>query len=205
MRQGTPLLLLVARMCASSFVTPPALHECVPRAAARGRHAVAAATICMAAADAPALLEVEGLKASVQGGLQILKGVNFTVKRGEVHAIMGPNGSGKSTFSKVLVGHPAYAVDGGSAQFRGEDLLDSAPEVRAQDGVFLAFQYPVEIPGVSNTDFLRLAVNKRRGAQGLEEYDPIEFIGVMAEKMETVGMQMDMMNRDVNRCAHRAE
>ena len=129
------------------------------------------------------LLDVEGLTADVAGN-SILKGVNLKVKKGEVHAIMGPNGSGKSTFSKVLVGHPSYEVTGGSASYReGEDLLDLEPEERAQQGVFLAFQYPVEIPGVSNSDFLRLAVNKRRGALGLPEHDPIEFFGVLAEKV----------------------
>ena len=143
------------------------------------------------------LLDVEGLTADVAGN-SILKGVNLKVKKGEVHAIMGPNGSGKSTFSKVLVGHPSYEVTGGKADFNGNDLLDLEPEERAQNGVFLAFQYPVEIPGVSNSDFLRLAVNKRRAAQGLEEYDPIEFMGVLAEKMDTVGMRMDFIGRDVN-------
>ena len=133
------------------------------------------------------LLDVKDLRASVEDS-GILKGINFQVKRGEVHAIMGPNGSGKSTFSKVLVGHPSYEVTGGTAEYRkGEDLLELEPEDRAQQGVFLAFQYPVEIPGVSNSDFLRLAVNKRRGALGLTEYDPIEFFGVLAEKMQTVG------------------
>ena len=133
------------------------------------------------------LLDVKDLRASVEDS-GILKGINFQVKRGEVHAIMGPNGSGKSTFSKVLVGHPSYEVTGGTAEYRkGEDLLDLEPEDRAQQGVFLAFQYPVEIAGVSNSDFLRLAVNKRRGALGLPEYDPIEFFGVLAEKMQTVG------------------
>ena len=136
------------------------------------------------------LLDVKDLCASVEDNA-ILKGINFQVKRGEVHAIMGPNGSGKSTFSKVLVGHPSYEVTGGSAEYReGEDLLDLEPEDRAQQGVFLAFQYPVEIAGVSNSDFLRLAVNKRRGALGLPEHDPIEFFGVLAEKMQTVGLTL---------------
>ena len=144
------------------------------------------------------LLDVKDLCASVEDNA-ILKGINFQVKRGEVHAIMGPNGSGKSTFSKVLVGHPSYEVTGGTAEYRnGEDLLDLEPEDRAQQGVFLAFQYPVEIAGVSNSDFLRLAVNKRRGALGLPEHDPIEFFGVLAEKMQTVGMSNDFIGRDVN-------
>jgi len=151
-----------------------------------------------AEADPAILLDVTDLEASVVGGTKILNGVNLQVKRGEVHAIMGPNGSGKSTFSKVLVGHPSYEVGGGSAKYRGEDILEDAPETRAQQGVFLAFQYPVEVPGVSNNDFLRLAVNKRREAQGLEEYDPIEFLGVLSEKMEMVSMRPDFMTRDVN-------
>jgi len=149
-------------------------------------------------AEAEVLLEVQDLCASVQD-TPILKGVNIRVRRGEVHAIMGPNGSGKSTFSKVVVGHPAYEVTGGTVNFRdGEDLLDLEPQERAQQGVFLAFQYPVEIPGVSNADFLRLAVNKRRAALGESEYDPIEFFGVLGEKMSSVGMSMDFLNREVN-------
>lgn len=151
------------------------------------------------------LLDVKDLKANVED-TQILNGINLQVKRGEVHAIMGPNGSGKSTFSKVLVGHPSYEVTGGKAGYGGgtadeagmQDLLKLETEERAQQGIFLAFQYPVEIPGVSNNDFLRLAVNKRREALGLEEYDPIEFFGVLSEKMATVGMSSDFLGRDVN-------
>ena len=118
------------------------------------------------------LLDVANLAADVEGK-RILNGVDLKVRRGEVHAIMGPNGSGKSTLSKVLVGHPAYEVTDGTVVFNQDDeFLESEPEERAQQGVFLAFQYPVEIPGVSNSDFLRLAVNKRRGALGLDEYEP---------------------------------
>jgi Fe-S cluster assembly ATP-binding protein len=148
--------------------------------------------------DAPPLLVVSGLRATV-ADTPILKGVDLIVRRGEVHAIMGPNGSGKSTLSKVLVGHPSYEVTGGCARYRNdEDLLELEPEERAQQGIFLAFQYPVEIPGVSNNDFLRLAVNKRRGALGLDEYDPLEFLGVLSEKMEMVSMSPDFLGRDVN-------
>ena len=154
--------------------------------------------VVMSAADAPPLLVVSGLRATV-ADTPILKGVDLIVRRGEVHAIMGPNGSGKSTLSKVLVGHPSYEVTGGCARYRNdEDLLELEPEERAQQGIFLAFQYPVEIPGVSNNDFLRLAVNKRRGALGLDEYDPLEFLGVLSEKMEMVSMSPDFLGRDVN-------
>mmetsp|Transcript_36559 Transcript_36559/g.91351 ORF Transcript_36559/g.91351 Transcript_36559/m.91351 type:complete len:296 (-) Transcript_36559:330-1217(-) len=169
-----------------------------PRAAPAHTCSVQARSSAITMAEGDVLLNVEDLKASVQD-TPILKGVNLCVKRGEVHAIMGPNGSGKSTFSKVIVGHPAYEVTGGTVDYReGEDLLDLEPQERAQQGVFLAFQYPVEIPGVSNADFLRLAVNKRRGALGESEYDPIEFFGVLGEKMSSVGMSMDFLNREVN-------
>ena len=169
-----------------------------PRAAPAHTCPVQARSAAITMAEGDVLLNVEDLQASVQD-TPILKGVNMCVKRGEVHAIMGPNGSGKSTFSKVLVGHPAYEVTGGTVNYReGEDLLDLEPQERAQQGVFLAFQYPVEIPGVSNADFLRLAVNKRRAALGESEYDPIEFFGVLGEKMSSVGMSMDFLNREVN-------
>lgn len=183
-------VLALAVPGATSFVTPVAA---TPNSWLRSD--VRRAAVGMEAGAV--LLDVQGLKASV-AGTQILNGINLQVKRGEVHAIMGPNGSGKSTFSKVLVGHPSYEVEGGSACYDGDNLFDSEPEVRAQKGIFLAFQYPVEIPGVNNADFLRLAVNKRRGALGLEEYDPIEFMGYLSEKMETVGMKMDFIGRDVN-------
>ena len=143
------------------------------------------------------VLDVQKLTASVEN-TQILNGVNLKVNRGEVHAIMGPNGSGKSTLSKVIVGHPAYQVTGGNVNFDGKNVFELEPEERAQQGIFLAFQYPVEIPGVSNSDFLRLAVNKRRAARGQDEYDPIEFFGVLSEKMESVSMSMEFLGRDVN-------
>ena len=121
------------------------------------------------------------------GDADILKGLSLTVRPGEVHAVMGPNGSGKSTLANVLAGRPSVEVTQGEVLYEGKPLAELAPEERARAGIFLAFQYPVEIAGVSNSDFLRLAVNKRRGALGLPEYDPIEFFGVLAEKMQTVG------------------
>ncbi|MFM6279548.1 MAG: ATP-binding cassette domain-containing protein, partial [Dolichospermum sp.] len=116
------------------------------------------------------ILSVQDLTADVDGN-QILKGLNLQVRAGEVHAIMGPNGSGKSTFSKVLAGHPAYTVTGGEVVFQNQNLLEMSPEERARSGVFLAFQYPLEIPGVSNLDFLRVAYNSRQKSRGLEEVD----------------------------------
>lgn len=143
------------------------------------------------------LLEVKNLKAEV-GGVEILKGVDLTVHAGEVHAIMGINGSGKSTFSKVLAGHPDYMVTGGKASFDGKDLFALAPEERARAGIFLAFQYPVEIPGVSNSALLRLAYNTLQTERGLEELDPLEFDDLIQEKIKVVEMDASFLGRSVN-------
>ncbi|MBD2607579.1 Fe-S cluster assembly ATPase SufC [Scytonema hofmannii FACHB-248] len=143
------------------------------------------------------VLSVRDLTANVNG-TPILKGVNIEVKSGEVHAIMGPNGSGKSTFSKVLAGHPAYEVTGGEVIFQGQNLLEMEPEERARSGVFLAFQYPLEIPGVSNLDFLRVAYNSRRKAQGLEEIDTFDFDDLIEEKLDVVKMNPAFLNRSLN-------
>ena len=143
------------------------------------------------------LLEVRGLRATVNG-VEILKGLDFTVKSGEVHAIMGPNGSGKSTFAKVLAGHTAYEVTAGSVLFEGKNLLDLAPEERARAGVFLAFQYPIEIPGVANSQFLRLAYNTVQAQRGHEELDPLEFDDFVREKMKLLDMNPDFLGRSVN-------
>ncbi|SRR5579883_824665 len=143
------------------------------------------------------VLSVKDLTAEVDG-TPILKGVNLEVRLGEIHAIMGPNGSGKSTFSKVLAGHPAYKVTGGEVIFQGQNLLEMEPEERARSGVFLAFQYPLEIPGVSNLDFLRVAYNSRRKAQGLEELDAFDFDELVEEKLEVVKMNPAFLNRSLN-------
>jgi Fe-S cluster assembly ATP-binding protein len=143
------------------------------------------------------ILSVRDLTAEVDGN-QILKGLNLEVKAGEIHAIMGPNGSGKSTFSKVLAGHPSYDVTGGEILFQGENLLELEPEDRARSGVFLAFQYPLEIPGVSNVDFLRVAYNSRRKHQGLEELDAFDFDELVRERLEVVKMNPSFLGRSVN-------
>ena len=143
------------------------------------------------------MLEISNLTATVDEK-DILKGINLTVNAGEVHAIMGPNGSGKSTLAQVLAGHPSYEVTGGTVQFEGEDLLELDPEERAHKGVFLAFQYPVEIPGVSNAYFLRSAYNAMRVARGGEEVDPMEFLDVMEAKLKIVEMDDAMLARSVN-------
>jgi Fe-S cluster assembly ATP-binding protein len=143
------------------------------------------------------MLEIKGLRATV-ADKEILKGIDLTVLAGEVHAIMGPNGSGKSTLAQVLAGHPAYEVTAGTVTYNGEDLLAMDAEVRAQAGVFLAFQYPVEIPGVSNAYFLRAAYNEIRKARGEEEIDPMSFADLMDEKMKLVEMDDAMLARSVN-------
>ena len=164
-----------------------------------------AATLVSAAAEP--MLEVRGVECQIAGGaeagddaspIQILKGLDLTVRPGEVHAIMGPNGSGKSTLSKVLARHPSYQVTGGEVSFKGEDLLEMDPVEAARAGIFLAFQYPVELPGVSNTDFLRLMVNEKRKAAGDDELDPLQFFATAAEKCKVVKMDPRFLERNVN-------
>ncbi len=143
------------------------------------------------------MLKIDNLTANV-GDKQILRGISLSVNPGEVHAIMGPNGSGKSTLAQVIAGHPGYEVTGGSVTFEGQDLLAMDAEVRAQAGLFLAFQYPVEIPGVSNAYFLRAAYNELRKARGEEEVDPMEFLDIMTQKLKIVEMTEAMLQRSVN-------
>lgn len=143
------------------------------------------------------ILSVQNLRAEVDGQ-EILKGLNLEVKAGEIHAIMGLNGSGKSTFSKVLAGHPDYTVTGGNVTFKGTDLLELEPHERATRGIFLAFQYPLEIPGVSNRDFLRVAYNSHRKANGEEELDVFDFDELLDEKLDVVKMSDSFLDRSVN-------
>ena len=143
------------------------------------------------------MLEIRNLHASVDGN-EILKGINLIINKGEVHAIMGPNGSGKSTLAKVLAGHPAYEVTAGEVIYNGKNLLELSPDERARAGVFMAFQYPVEVPGVSNAQFLRLAYNEKQKHLGGEELDPLEFKDLLKEKAALVEMDASFMSRSVN-------
>ncbi len=143
------------------------------------------------------MLEIKDLHATINGK-EILKGLNLTVKPGEVHAIMGPNGAGKSTLSSVLTGNPAYEVTGGSVSFYGNDLLALPPEDRAREGIFMSFQYPVEIPGVSMTNFMRTAVNEQRKHRGMEALSASDFLKMMRQKKDIVELDNKLANRSVN-------
>ena len=143
------------------------------------------------------ILEIKDLKASINNN-EILQSLNLTINRGEIHAIMGPNGSGKSTFSKIIAGHPAYEILGGDIIFKGSSILELDPEERSHLGIFLAFQYPIEIPGVSNEDFLRLAYNSKQKFLNKPEVDPIEFFSIINEKLKLVNMSSIFLSRNVN-------
>src|SRR4026207_1871178 len=143
------------------------------------------------------MLDIKNLQVNVEGK-PILKGIHLQVNAGEVHAIMGPNGSGKSTLARALSGHPEYEITGGSVTFEGKDLLDMDPDERAREGVFMAFQYPVEIAGVNNAYFLKAAVNAKRKHQGLPEYDAMEFMQLIQEKSKLLEINQSMLSRAVN-------
>ena len=147
--------------------------------------------------NAAELLEVRNLAAKI-GERDILKGINLRVRAGEIHAIMGPNGSGKSTLAKILAGHPSYEVTGGEVLFEGRNLLELPPEERARAGVFLGFQYPIEVPGVGNSAFLRLTYNTVQGARGKDELDPLEFDDYVREKMKLLEMDPAFLERSLN-------
>jgi Fe-S cluster assembly ATP-binding protein len=158
-----------------------------------------AAPCAVRAAKGDILLDVRDLRAKVaETGEEILRGVDLVIREGETHAIMGKNGSGKSTLTKVLVGHPAYEVTSGTAMFKGEDLFALEPEERARAGLFLSFQSPIEVPGVSNVDFLRMMCNARRVARGEGELDPLEFYGYLTPKLEQLNMDPSFLTRNVN-------
>ena len=143
------------------------------------------------------ILEIKNLKAAINN-IEILKDLNLTINRGEIHAIMGPNGSGKSTFSKVIAGHPAYQVLSGDIFFKNQTILNLEPDERSHLGIFLAFQYPIEIPGVSNEDFLRLAYNSKLKSNNQIEIDPIEFLSLISEKLKIIDMASTFLSRNVN-------
>lgn len=143
------------------------------------------------------MLEVKDLRAGFEGS-EIIKGISLSIKAGEVHAIMGPNGSGKSTLAKVLSGHPSYEVTGGEVTYKGENLLEMEPEQRALKGIFMGFQYPVEIPGVNNAEFLRMAYNARLVNEGKEELDPLDFDDILTEKMKMLSMEKKYRERNLN-------
>jgi Fe-S cluster assembly ATP-binding protein len=143
------------------------------------------------------VLDIQNLVATV-GTTKIINGLNLSIKEGEIHAIMGKNGSGKSTLAKIVAGNPSYIVDSGDILFNGQSILKIPPEERAQQGIFLGFQYPIEIPGVSNVDFLRLSYNARRKFQNLPELEPLEFFEFITKKLELVGMETSFLNRNVN-------
>src|SRR5678815_3084037 len=143
------------------------------------------------------MLEIKNLRAGIEGR-EILKGINLTVNKGEIHAIMGPNGSGKSTLAKVLAGHPQYEVTAGEILYEGRNLLEMSPDERAREGLFMAFQYPIEVPGVSNAQFLRLAYNEKKKHHGEEELDPLEFKDLLKERAKVVEMEASFMTRSVN-------
>ena len=143
------------------------------------------------------LLEIKDLRVSINEN-EVLNKLNLTINKGEIHAIMGPNGSGKSTFSKVLAGHPSYSILNGDILFKGSSILDLEPEERSHLGIFLAFQYPIEIPGVSNEDFLRIAYNAKQKFYNKPEIDPLEFLTIINEKLKLVNMSTLFLNRNVN-------
>ena len=143
------------------------------------------------------MLEIKDLHAGVDGN-EIVNGISLSINKGEIHAIMGPNGSGKSTLAKILSGHPAYETTGGTVTFEGKDLLEMDAEERSISGIFMGFQYPVEVPGVNNAEFLRMAHNARRVSAGEEEVDPLDFDELLSEKMKTLGMEKKYKERNLN-------